>query len=221
MKGKYLFYVVAFMAFSFVVGSCSKKDDKPSSYDDLSTNVKKIIPESTYQVMLNLGMPVYKGTNPPNIENTYLASPFVLDTSNISSDYAGKLFSDMYIKFFDQNNTNYTIKINYENGPESASGIGGFISGDSSYFSIFAKMSVIVDGDPADIAIVVSGKLTVNGVKDMYYANFMLDNHGNPNGYYIDNNQGRLIYDGDGMSEITSDLGSKSTKSTGLSVNQK
>ncbi len=223
MKRNQLIYAVAILIMMFFVYSCTKKDDNKVSYSDLDQNVQKIIPEASYNAILDLGMPVNDGTTPPIFENTYLVSPFTLVKTSIVDDYypIGHVFADMTIKYFNQNTVNNTVEINYINGGETGVGIGGYISGAGQSFTVFAKMRIYHDVDSADIAMITSGKLTSVGISDFYYANFMLNNYGNPSGYFIGNNTGRLIYDSDGTSEITSDLVLKSAKTAGTSANQK
>ena len=53
---------------------------------------------------------------------------------------------------------------------------------------------------------VISGTLASDGIKKLYFANFMLDNNGNPNGYWIQDGEGRVIIDSDAFSEEVGDI---------------
>jgi hypothetical protein len=221
MKRKQLIYLVGFLALMISIISCSKKDSSSNSYNDLSANIKRVIPEATYNAMMDLGMQIHTGTTPPNFANTYFVSPFRLKNSNISADNIGSDFADMTINYFNLNLSAYTVQINYLNGNETGTGIGGFISGSDNYFSVYGKINVMYGLDTADVAIVSSGKLVTAGIQDFYYALFMIDNRGNPSGHFIDNNQGRVFYDSDGMSEITSDIFLKKANDMSKSAGQK
>ncbi len=122
MKKIVLNLLFLLLPLSFIaVTSCKKDDKKTGTKDDkvLSEAIQEIVSDSTFQDIIELGMPVNKGLTPPDIENTYVASPFILKSSNISCDYEGKLFADYYVKFYDQDNDSLTIKLDYSNGGET------------------------------------------------------------------------------------------------------
>jgi len=161
--------------------------------------------------MQNLGMELNTGGNPPNVENIYEVSPFVLDSSNIPSDYPGMYFSNLRFKFYDQNNSDLTVKLDYINGPEEGSGLGSFIVGDGNQFTVVSEVTTVANSDTAVAAMVFSGELADGGINNFVYANFMLENNGST--YFIENGQGRVIYDSDGFSEEVSSLdGTKNSK---------
>jgi|WetSurMetagenome_2_1015567.scaffolds.fasta_scaffold00661_2 hypothetical protein len=188
--------VLSFIALAFILVTGCKKESK----DNLSEQIHNIVPDSILNAMKSLGMPVHGGVKPPDLQNTYLASPFVLKSSNIADDYIGSTFSDFYFKFSEQNNENLSVKLDYYNSPETGTGLGGFISGSDNSFSAFFKVSSTANGDPADLIMVISGTISDGAVKNFYYANFMLNNYGNPHGYWISQGDGRVIYDSDGNS---------------------
>ena len=188
----YLF-LVAFGIIAF--SSCQKQ---------VTPEIKQILPDEVMQTMIDMGMPINKGLTPPDITGTYHVSPFVLYKSNIPSDYDGMTFADFDVTFYDFNSEDLSVKISYVNGPESGNGIGAYIMGSKNDFTVVVQMhSTYSNGDSATLDMVLSGTLTSDGIKDFYYANFMIDNNGNPNGVWIDNGQGRVIYDQDGFSEKT------------------
>jgi hypothetical protein len=183
---------------SLVFFNCTKTENKT---DGLSQDIHNIVPDSILTKMKALGLPINEGTTPPNIEKIYLASPFVLKATNRPSDFViGYQFSDYKVQFYQQNNSKLSILLDYINGPESGTGLGGFVSGANNKFSVFAKLSATSNGDKADLIQVISGTIVSGAIKDLYFANFMLNNYGNPHGYWIGQGQGRVIYDSDGNS---------------------
>jgi hypothetical protein len=191
---------------SVAVFYACKKDDSTKKDDGLSTQVHNMVPDSIINEMKTLGLPLYGGTTPPNLQNIYLATPFILKSSNRAGDYAGKSFADYYVKFYGQDNTALSIMVDYYNGGEKGTGLGGFISGVGNTFTVFAKVHSTYLGDQADFVHVISGTLISGAIKDLYFANFMLDNYGNPHGYWIDEGEGRVIYDSDGNSPVSSTM---------------
>jgi hypothetical protein len=149
-------------------------------------------------------MPINTGSTPPNMEKIYYADPFILVSSNIPTDYVGQSFTAYLVKFHDQNNASLSIKLDYINEPESGTGLGGFIAGSNNSFSVFAKVHCTNGNTQADMIQVISGtisdKIDSAGIRNFYFANFMLNNYGNPDGYWIKDGQGRIIYDSDGFS---------------------
>lgn len=187
-----------------VITSCEKDKDKPKKPTELSDEIKNIVPDSTLTKITTLGMKINKGLEPPNMENTYLASPFELKATNVVDDYSiGYIFADYYFRLYDQDNENLTIKLDYYNGGETGTGLGGFISGDGKNFSVFIEMNSEYSGYAAKMVHIISGTLTDEGISGLYFANYMLDNYGNLGGYWIENDEGRVLIDSDAMSPVT------------------
>jgi len=146
MKKLLLSGLLAIATFSIVFTSC-KKDGETL---DLSKDIQNIVPDSTLNKIIALGMPINKGTKPPDVRNIFKASPFILKATNVPNDFAiGKVFADYNVRFFDQDNDKLTIKLDYVNGPESGTGIGGFVSGNGSDFSLFVKVHAVNSGTSA------------------------------------------------------------------------
>ena len=167
----------------------------------LTHDINEMVPDSLLDIIKNMDMPIYRGGNPPTIEGSYLSTPFTLINSNRDGDNIGSTYSDYYLKFSNQNDKELTINIDYKNGGETGYGIGGFIVGEDNNFSVFSKLTVVVNADTAYILNLVSGELQNDGIKDFHLALFMLDNQGNPSGYYINNGEGRIFKDSDGMAD--------------------
>lgn len=209
-----------FMAFALVTLSCKKDKEEDSKVEDngLTAQINNLIPDSILTKMVNLGMVVNRGETPPALNGAYLGAPFILKASNVPGDYVGYAFADYYVTFYDQNNDNLTIKVDYVNGPESGSGLGGFIVGSGNNFTIFAEVNSTYYGYNAKMVHVVSGTLTETGIQNLYFANFMLNNYDNLGGYWIAEGEGRVIYDSDGFSPKTVAGKSQPAGNTGNSL---
>ena len=209
------FLIIA--AFPLVLFSCKKDKDTKL---DLSKDIQNIVPDSTLNKIIALGMPINKGTKPTDLTNIYKASPYILKATNIPNDYAiGFPFADYKVRLYDQDNDKLTIKLDYVNGPESGSGIGGYVSGNGSDFSVFVKVHAVNSGSQAEVLQIISGTITSEGIKNFYFTNFMLDDYGDPKNLWINNEQGRVIYDSDGISPVITSLKSGNLETeTGISV---
>lgn len=185
-----------------MLSSCEKEDNTPEVNEDgLTRDVTDLVPQEILDEMENLGLPIYGGIAPPNIEGRFVASPFILLGSNRPSDTPGYQFQDYYVTFKEQDDRELTIMMDYENGTETGNGLGSFIVGEGNRFSVFVEVISEQSGETASVVNVISGELTSTGIKDLYFANFMLDNRGNPSGYWIEEGEGRVIFDSDGFSE--------------------
>lgn len=189
---------IAVLACGIIFTSCGKYGDYLKG--GLSKDIQNLVPDSIMTIITDLGMPINKGNNPPDLTGTYLASPFVLKSSNRSGDVAGKTFSDYEVKFYNQDDTELTLTVDYVNGPEQGSGLGSYLAGSGKKFSVFAELNSTYQGHPAKIVHIISGTITTTGISNLYFANVMIDNFGNPGGIWIEIGECRIIYDSDGNS---------------------
>jgi hypothetical protein len=201
---KKVIYLFAVLITTVLFNSC--KDDLVNE-EGLTDDITNLVPDSILTIIKDMGMPINGGANPPVIQNSYLISPFVLVNSNIDSDIPGHKYNDFIVTFYDQNNKDLTISMNYDNYPETGTGLGAFVVGENDEFSVFAEVQAkSTDGSKAKVVMIFSGKWTEEGIKDIYFANFVIDNYGNETGFWIENGQGRIIYDSDGFSPVTDKL---------------
>jgi len=179
----------------------------------LSQDIKNIVPDNILTIISNLGMPMFTGKTPPQISNFYKLSPNALFNSNVPNDYAkGTTFFPVNFHFYNQNNTLLTIKLDYVEigtGGGSGSGKEAFLSGSGNNFSAFLKVNYTASGQTSDMITIYSGTITSTGIKDLYYALFMVDDHGDPGNLWIANGTGRVFYDSDGMGSIIQSLTSQ------------
>lgn len=205
----------------FSIFGCKKEgiSSKVDS-DGLTKDIRNIIPDSILTIIKNLGMPINGGENPPLLTKrqllsaTYLATQFVLVKSNRPNDVnIGYLFSDYQVTFQEQNNDNLTIKVDYVSGTESGNGLGSYIVGNDCKFSVFVQTNTTVNGFNAKFIHVISGSLLPDGIENLYFANFMIDDMGAPANTWIRNGEGRILKDKDGFSEL---VGTSTTWYSGL-----
>ncbi len=196
---------------TLMIFSC-KKDEEITNLDKngLTKDITNFVPDSIIEKMKSLGMPIYGGENPPMLaengkEMKFLVNNFRLLKSNVPSDFPDKLFSS-YI-FTLKNQDNNLLKIDLEKVNETLTDIsvgnGSYIVGSENKFTIFVQVkNVLVDTESkADLVLVISGEKGSEGILNFHQALFMLNNYGNVNNVYIENGQGRVIRDTDGVSE--------------------
>ncbi len=69
--------------------------------------------------------------------------------------------------------------------------------------SVFLSVETTVNSHVAKALFVLSGEMGSEGITNFYYSNFMVDNGGNPEGYFLGDGNGRITYDSDGLSPTT------------------
>jgi len=216
---KLLFYLMTGFVF-FALTSCEEDKSDKVLDDGLTREIHELVPAEILETIEGLGMPVYGGGNPPNIENIYEIDPLTLLDSNVPDDNdPGTVFATMRSRFYQQDNSELTIAVDYSSGGESGTGLGAFIVGDNNRFTVFAELNASIQGQDAELVLMFSGRLVSDGIEDAHVANFMLEN--NEGEYWIPNGTGRVFHDADGHSGIVSSLKSlQVTALPGLSAKQ-
>lgn len=204
-KISYIF-LIAIAALVWVT-ACKKDDEDPAPVkksvgdDGLTDDITNLVPAVVLDSIRALDMTINGGNNPPDITNNYQADPFILKNSNIPTDFIGVRESDYLVEFSNLDLINLTVDIKYLNGAERGTGVGGFIVGDGTKFSVFTEVVSAIGNDSADFVHVISGELNNDGIKDFYFANFMIDDRGDPNEVFIEIGQGRVLWDRDSLAE--------------------
>ncbi len=177
---KHLFKIALFALLILFIG-CTEDEEEINvnqvtvEANGLTESINNLVPEYIIEEMKSLGMPIYTGDSPPkNLDNSYLATPLILKGSNISKDIIGYKFPDLYLKLHNQDNNLLTIKIDYLNGNSTGKGIGSFIVGKFSSFSIFSEIITIYKGKTSSQIFVYSGTIAEDGIENLHVAGFMV-----------------------------------------------
>ena len=133
---------------------------------------KAIIPEETLHQIRAQGMPIYEGTNPPNIEGIYLLDNLRF---HYSSDPGEKGFTkgdkavNYKYRFYQQNGVK--LKSDYRalkfGVNDIATGSGAIISGSGNNFTVFLNHAAHTEGVKNNDIILISGEITPEGIKDL------------------------------------------------------
>ncbi len=202
---KTLMKLLLMLAVVVVVSGCD--DDDLILSDGLTREIHELVPPEILEVIEGLGMPVYGGGKPPNIEEIFEGAPLILLSTNVPNDHSpGYRFADLRVKFYNQDNSKFTIGVDYTSGSERGTGLGGFVVGDNNRFTVFAELDSSIGDSHADMVLMFSGERVADGILELHMANFMVDNYGNPQGYWIPDGTGRVFHDSDGHSGIVSSL---------------
>ena len=139
---------------------------------NIPVEAKAIIPEETLHQIRAQGMPIYEGTNPPNIEGIYLLDNLRF---HYSSDPGEKGFTkgdkavNYKYRFYQQNGVK--LKSDYRalkfGVNDIATGSGAIISGSGNNFTVFLNHAAHTEGVKNNDIILISGEITPEGIKDL------------------------------------------------------
>ncbi len=218
MKNKNTFrLLVAMVAIVFAasITSCKKNDAVilPTTPIDSTIGLPQAVinqvPDSIIQKLKDLGMPINEGIAPPNINGIYLATPWKLVASNFDDFEVGHLFSDLKVKFTNQNNTRQEINTQTKSSGTISDETVSFISGHDSLFSVFiiTNFNKIVGSDTTDIqqfVRVFSGVKSTSDVSIKHLRSALMslkEIKSTTANTFLKVGQGRLIFDSDLVSE--------------------
>jgi hypothetical protein len=147
----------------------------------------------------DLGLPVNEGKTPPDIEGTYLCDSLELYGTNIADDFPlGTGFANMVITFYNQGYDG-SVLVSYTQGSESGSGLGAFVSGSGSDFSVYAQITGTSSGIDFEDAMVFSGTMSAGGIQDFMYGFIMTDKGSDPYDDLIEVGDARVFEEWDSL----------------------
>ncbi|WP_071147229.1 hypothetical protein [Bacteroides ihuae] len=203
---KNVFSLLAIVTICFLTISCSRNDDSEGE----GANIEEIVPPAILDGMKPY-ITIYSGTTPPDIEGTYLIEP---TTTVYCQDYSqdegsggyekGTVVANVYIKFANQKNDNHTIEYSEKSadGNTVAAGKGAFISGSANNFTVYLDTEGESRGIYTKTALVISGRKTNTGIKDLRYAFVMVEKGSDPNEELMAQDVYRIFEDGSGEAAI-------------------
>lgn len=167
--------------------------------------IEQVVPGDIRQKMEPY-MPIYDGTNPPNVEGCYFIDPFEAvyceDYANGTGGYEpGHLVFPRYIKLTRQSKENTIDMEEYSTSGNSYSiGEGAFISGEGNNFTIFFNTIGTSYNIYTRTALLISGTKATGGIKNLRYAFVMVEKGDDPEGILMKEGVFRVFQDKDGMS---------------------
>lgn len=186
-----------------LMAACSKDDDKKFDFDGSLTSITEFVGADLLNEMTDMGLIIYSGNNPPNVEGRYLMSPAVLKASNVPNEPypIGHRFADQEMEFKNQKGLDIEFHGEQATAGGTYTGAGSFISGDGDNFTVFLSILAKKEGREKEVEeiFVYSGRISPEGIHDIQLALFMVDNKGQSG--VIDNGRGRLFIDEDGLAE--------------------
>ncbi len=185
-------YIILSLFFIFFSAGCCKDHSELIPGQDF-------IPDEILEEIIANGQPIYDGYDPPSLEGTYLIAPLTRISSNFPDN--ANNFGNKEIRFYDFNRNSLTLKMATLQGGSEGEGFGSFISGEGDYFTVYVRIDAKGDdGSESLTTQVYSGRIVDNGIEDLTYSLFMINDYGDINDDLIEIGQGRTFVDGDGFS---------------------
>lgn len=187
-------------------------------WDEVDDRLDDVVPEDIQEEMGDY-IPIYRGVNPPNVEGTFFIDPFVTVYCEDEGDggYSpGTYVVSNVIKLSNQDNQNNTVDYASYGGTSYSEGLGAFISGDGDNFTAFFNTYGTSEGIETKTALVISGTVTSEGIKDLVYAFVMVEKGDDPDGELMDEGVFRVFKDEDGLSVPTTWERANATRSANL-----
>ncbi|MGV3657838.1 MAG: hypothetical protein ACO1NX_07780 [Chitinophagaceae bacterium] len=180
--------------------SCKKKKEDT---EEFSQAIQNIVPDSLIARFQAAGIEINAGMNPPVINGIYMANP--VNTVYDNSGTAGATISDYKYKFYDQNNGNLTVKLDYKamNYSDAASGAGAYLSGANGKFTAFVESAGQAQGISYKVLSIFSGEATAQGLKGFKHAVYVKEKGNDPNNYLSPVGTLRIFKDGNSLAETT------------------
>jgi len=204
--------IISFFLFCLLATIGCSNDDE-NLFNASEQDLTDFFSEEVVEALAILNFTINKGSNPPEFEGDFFASPMILVNSNVPTDNLGDEFVDLEFTFSNLNDDQNTIDFNGvsllgEEVVEVFSGDGSsFISGNDNNFSVFSIIvgEVTATGSFFEFAYALSGTITDIGIEDLELAIIMLDDQGDPFNQLIENGEGRRFIDEDRLSEFATE----------------
>ncbi len=176
------------------------EDPEPDNkYSGTVQDIKSLLGSDIYDVIIKSGYAIHTGNNPPNVNGHFLLSEALLKSSTVPGDFTNQRFEPYSIHFSDFDKESLTVSYKGMQGGQQDQGTGVFISGDDDYFTSILTTVSTYNFEDAKSAVLITGKLTSQGIVDCEFMYIMVDNYGNPTGQWIEEGSYRILYDKDGL----------------------
>ncbi len=171
--------------------------------NDVPPGVNDFLTPEEVETLINDGLKVYKGLDPPNIEgNYYMNSLEELNGNMRFINYSYKFTnqtSDLRIEAYHQS----------DNGTDVGEGLGAFIAGSGQTFSVYLETkSEIRDGGHTvfiNSASIYSGIKTSEGIENFQFGFIITHKENDRNNRFMNVGDTRIVYEADGLAEEVPD----------------
>ncbi len=200
------FRTILILALCMLMLFACKKDNDTNEVvetirkEELTRKINDIIPKQYQDTLAKLGIVLNQEVDPPNLEGAFGIKPLRLLKSNRPQDPANMVFTDVSVKFFNQDKDN-NIKLIGKNFVGTAdTSLVTAISGKGNDFTIYGKVRAKQGSNLAIFGIIVSGVKDGNLLRNVRYGIINVDNSQGGT-VFIKQGEARAVFDTDLVSE--------------------
>ena len=196
-------YLPLLALFLLTLAACGDDDDSttpggksaaPGSLPALCT----FVGEEAFAVLQDFNFNFHPGTDPLDFSGEFLIDLMVQETSNIPGDTRdGDSFNTALFSFADLDPA--TRSLTYNSVDQAASSTDAYYSAAGDDFNVLVRLPSNFGGVDIVRLYAISGTLTPDGIADIQYVLYMVDDNGDPNDLLIEPGQARLLVDEDGL----------------------
>jgi len=174
-------------------GGGSKYDIPPGALDYVS--------QQQLDKLAALGLPINQGLTPPDVQGAYYANSMIRAATSVPGDtittFANESFS------LSGQAADNTVSVSYVQGPESGDGLGSFVSGSGSHFTIFTQITGLYSDIAFKDAMLLSGEIAADGIHDLRQGLLLTQKGDDPTNLVLLVGQARVIAESDGLAART------------------
>ena len=168
--------------------------------ENVPDGVSNFLNEDDIRALESVGMKIYRGFNPPNIEGKYY-----LDTLQVYYDdlgYYDLQFDDYVYEFYGQT-PSLSLRTSYEAQTVSdvATGIGSFISGNGNCFSVYMDITGVAEGCSYSAPQIISGCVSSSGITGYMIGFIMKKKSGSNCDMLVEVSHKRIVIENDNLAE--------------------
>lgn len=207
MKNGFLFAFAVFIVL-FGTSGCVKEGEETIvylGYEDYIPPIESVIPSQLLDVFTDSIGEIYRGYIPPNVEGKFTISPKKRVLSNNLLSWPLEVVEpDMSIKISDQHN-GVAVTLECEEATNTITD-SVYIMGHDDFFTIFFRETKQFEDYGYETcitrAMLFTGQICNEGIKNLKYADIIIDVYDNSNGLLVQYPPGQFfIYkDGSGLS---------------------
>jgi hypothetical protein len=172
--------------------------------DDLPVRLSSFMSAETILLLNSQGLPIYAGSNPPNIDGNYYCDN--LENFNTNHQYINSSFS------FDEPLFNFiesSIRVRLTDESSFSEENIGYIVGQSNNFTVFVEQLFQANDSNNNVVKIVtssiySGEKTQTGLKGFMWGFVVLEKENDINGEFVNVGQSRIIHESDNLADKVS-----------------
>lgn len=180
--------VVWIVVFSISVACVDSEDSIPKQVEDF-------LSEDDILALESVGMNIYRGSNPPNIEGSYLASTLEVFYDDLNTKPSDEMAHYTY-DFENQGGDKVTVGFSAPAANDSATDLDGYISGSGDCFNVFVEIKGTDDGCSYTMPSIFSGCVSSDGIAEWQWGYVMGERVGTSCGSLKEGHR-RIFIEGD------------------------